>query len=79
MPARSTWLIRRGLALLTRPGPTYWPHYDKTDAWTWPTHCTVALVNGECPKGREVTFKTYPEALRSFLQENRYIAETPPH
>jgi hypothetical protein len=54
-------------------------HYDKTDKWDWPTRCTVVREDGACPKGREIVFKTYPEALRNFLRENGYIGEKPRH
>ncbi len=54
-------------------------HYDKTDVWDWPTRCTVPRVEDACPKGHEIVFKTYPEALRRFLGEHGYLSETPPH
>jgi hypothetical protein len=54
-------------------------HYDKTDRWDWPTRCTVPRVADACPKGREIVFKTYPEALRNFLAEHGYIAPKPSH
>ncbi|MGI8840089.1 MAG: hypothetical protein ACR2F8_04810 [Caulobacteraceae bacterium] len=38
-----------------------------------PTKCFVALVNFECPVGKEHTFATYPEALRWFLGDNGYL------
>ena len=46
--------------------------YDRTSTW-FPTKCRVARVNGACPKGKEVTFKSFPEALDWFLHDAGYI------
>jgi hypothetical protein len=40
----------------------------------WPTGCRVAVVEEECPAGQEITYATYPEALRAFLVEHDYVS-----
>jgi hypothetical protein len=46
-------------------------HVDPEGDWL-PTGCKVRRVKGECPKGQEQTFKTFPEALAWFLEESGY-------
>jgi hypothetical protein len=38
-----------------------------------PTKCFVALVNYQCPTGKEHTFADFPEALRWWLGDNGYL------
>ena len=40
---------------------------------SFPDHCRVALVDGECPAGQEQNFATCPEALRQFVIDTGYI------
>lgn len=47
--------------------------YDPKDDWTLPTGCKVAPVEYECPKGQEITFTNYPDALKGFLKDYGYI------
>ena len=46
--------------------------YDASTDWELPTGCVVSTQQ-ECPKGREIQFKSYPEALLHFLKETGYI------
>ena len=39
----------------------------------WPTACRVAEGEDGCPEGQEITYASYPEALRAFLVERKYI------
>ena len=49
-------------------------HYDRKDEWDWPTGCTAPRDQDHaCPKGHEIAYKTYPEALEAFLIETKYI------
>jgi hypothetical protein len=41
----------------------------------WPSLCKVAETDDGCPEGQEITYASYPEALRAFLVEHAYIAK----
>jgi hypothetical protein len=43
------------------------------DDITLPTGCRAALIDGACPAGHEVTFDSFPSALRWFLRTHGYI------
>jgi hypothetical protein len=62
-------------AILGR-GPWAWRtmlrSYDRKSDWDLPTRCDVPRRNGQCPKGHEHAFKTYPEALEWFLFDTGY-------
>lgn len=53
-----------------------WPvvlrSYDRKAVWDWPTGCRVA-VEESCPKDQQITYRTYPEALRAFLKRTGYL------
>jgi uncharacterized membrane protein len=51
-------------------------NYDKDAVWDWPTHCAGIMQHGKCA-GTVVKPGTYPQALRWFLEDNRYIARRP--
>lgn len=48
-------------------------NYDRQKTWALPTACRRPKGKGDCPKDAEVTFATYPEALRWFLGEHGYM------
>jgi hypothetical protein len=39
----------------------------------WPTACKVAEGEEGCPEGQEITYNSFPEALRAFLAQHGYI------
>ncbi|HEX8583960.1 MAG TPA: hypothetical protein VF680_06075 [Allosphingosinicella sp.] len=41
----------------------------------WPSACKVAEGEDGCPAGQEITYASYPEALRAFLVQHAYIAK----
>lgn len=47
--------------------------YDPTDDWPLPLACRSPDKDAPCPSGQEVTFQTYPEALRWFLGDLGYL------
>ena len=49
--------------------------YDASVDWQLPQGCWVSDENG-CPSGQEITYKSYPEALRAFLVRQGYISKT---
>jgi hypothetical protein len=53
-----------------------WTHmlssYDASTGWDFPTACLVDDSSG-CPDKSRVQFKSYPEALLNFLQEQGYV------
>ncbi|MDP3870411.1 DnaJ domain-containing protein [Phenylobacterium sp.] len=55
-----------------------WPimlaSYDPQSDWSNPTGCRLPIGQGTCPTGSEVTFPTYPEALRAFLGAQGYMS-----
>ena len=49
-------------------------HYDRNADWPLPSGCRVAFgPTGECPEGQAVEYTQFPDALRNFLEEERYI------
>jgi hypothetical protein len=44
----------------------------KTTTWL-PSECTVALVEDQCPKGKERTFEAFEPALRWIMQKHGYL------
>lgn len=48
-------------------------NHDPGNPWSLPPGCQAAPVDGQCPGGREIVYRTYPEALRGFLQDLGYI------
>jgi hypothetical protein len=57
-------------------------NYDRRSEWELPAACRRPTGGGQCPKGAEVKFSSYPEALRWFLGENGYmppLRRPPPH
>lgn len=47
-------------------------NYDRNSTWTLPQGCSTQLVNDACPKGKEVQFASYPDALNWFLNYYGY-------
>jgi hypothetical protein len=54
-----------------------WPvvlkSYDRKAKWDWPTGCRGAAPAGQCPQGRQITYPSYPQALRAFLKRTGYL------
>jgi uncharacterized protein/curved DNA-binding protein CbpA len=46
--------------------------YDHTSGWLFPTACQTVKVQGACPKGEEITFRSFPAALGWFLVDAGY-------
>ena len=47
-------------------------NYNSADRWEYPQGCKVMLVEDECPKGEEIVFANFPDALKWFLDHNGY-------
>jgi hypothetical protein len=65
--------IAARLGLADQAWPIMLSHFDRTSDWTLPTACHVPLQDSQCPKGEEIEFRTYPEALRWFLGATGYL------
>lgn len=46
--------------------------YDRNSNWSLPPGCSMKLVQDECPKGKEIAFTNYPDALNWFLNYYGY-------
>jgi hypothetical protein len=53
-----------------------WPvmlsNYNRDDRWQLPPGCKTMLVDDQCPKGEEIVFTKFPDALAWFLDHSGY-------
>jgi hypothetical protein len=47
--------------------------FDPRSSWELPTRCAVAIRSGTCPPAAQRKSRSYPDALRWFLQEQGYL------
>jgi hypothetical protein len=47
--------------------------YDREYEWVYSGGCRSAVVDGQCPQGQQVEYRSFPEALRALLIEANYI------
>lgn len=50
--------------------------YDRNSSWELPTRCSLPLEGGECPPGSEQRPADFPEALRWFLEDRKYLSRS---
>ena len=51
-------------------------HYPRGEEWFYPDGCKVATRAGQdCPKGSEIKYATFPEALAAFMKKYGYISD----
>jgi len=60
------------LGKLDEAWPVMLEHYSAQVDWSNPMGCAV-VTKGECPKGDEITYQSYPEALLAFLKSQGYV------
>ncbi len=48
-------------------------HHDPKGDWPLPGGCRGGWVEGDCPKGREIVYASFPEALDGFLKDTGYL------
>jgi hypothetical protein len=47
--------------------------YEPQSQWGLPDGCVAVGADGRCPKGQEIHYRSFPEALEAFLRRNGYL------